>query len=350
MNCNQESGCPVQHKKEESGCPVKYKNPNQYNVYSQRIDPTNQMPAVANQQMAPNQEMPLSTDRVPSTIPKGGTDADTWTYPSPQMFWNALVRKNKSDGANEVDIDTVVAIHNNMNENTWKKVLSWEALHPADGPGREPKLLRFMGKPDDLSPKAYFKTLLGHPYPFDRHDWVVDRGGREVRYVIDYYHDESGVAHDVTPALGDASAMRSIVVDVRPALDSPLALYDRIMYMPFKRAIKQSDFTPLPILPPKNMKQAEDAKLTQLKQHWATITKTCAAQKESLKSCDSEESCSAAAVALQRCTANILCPKVVADFDACISSDKGLDVAWQNIINCNEDFALEYRNAMTNKK
>lgn len=340
----------MQHDKQQSSCPVKYKNPHQYNVYSQRIDPSNQMPAVANQAMAPNQSVPLSTDRVKSTIPKGGTDADTWTYPSPQMFWNALVRKNKSDGANEVDIDTVVAIHNNMNENTWKKVLSWEALHPVDGEGCEPKLLRFLGKPDDLSPKAYFKTLLGHPYPFDRHDWVVDRGGREVRYVIDYYHDESGVSDDVTPSLSDANAMKSIVVDVRPALDSPQALYDRVMYMPFKRFLHQTDFNPLPILPPKNMKRAEDAKLTQLKQHWASITSSCAAQKEKLQLCDSDESCAAAAVALQRCTASILCPSIVADFEACVKAEDKIEEAWQKIIDCNEDFALEYRNAMTNKK
>jgi cytochrome c heme-lyase len=56
-----------------------------------------------------------------SAIPKGGTEG-TWTYPSPQMFWNALVRKQKVDGASEEDMETVVAIHNNMNENTWKQV------------------------------------------------------------------------------------------------------------------------------------------------------------------------------------------------------------------------------------
>ena len=47
--------------------------------------------------------------------------------------------------------------------------------------GKEPKLLHFLGRPHDLSPKARLKILLGHPAPFDRHDWVVDRGGTEVR-------------------------------------------------------------------------------------------------------------------------------------------------------------------------
>lgn len=43
--------------------------------------------------------------------------------------------------------------------------------------GTEPRLLRFMGRPDDTTPKALAKMMLGHPLPFDRHDWVVDRGG-----------------------------------------------------------------------------------------------------------------------------------------------------------------------------
>lgn len=93
-----------------SSCPVPegYRNPAIYNVYSQRIndpnaqstsnplaalrgsdllDPKNNMPLEANQQPCPGQRKPLSTERVQSTIPKGGTDA-TWLYPSPQMFFN----------------------------------------------------------------------------------------------------------------------------------------------------------------------------------------------------------------------------------------------------------------------
>jgi len=50
-------------------------------------------------------------------------------YPSEQMFYNALVRKNKSEGVQEKDMSVVVAIHNNMNETTWKKLLDWENDH-----------------------------------------------------------------------------------------------------------------------------------------------------------------------------------------------------------------------------
>lgn len=77
---------------------MKYLHPHKYNVYSQRVDsrpgtgaedelnPDNNMPTHPNQQPAPGQKRPLSTDRVKSTIPKGGEET-TWTYPSPQMFW-----------------------------------------------------------------------------------------------------------------------------------------------------------------------------------------------------------------------------------------------------------------------
>lgn len=79
--------CPVAKTtaaQQSSGCPVHYKNKTAYNVYSQPLDPANQMPATANQLPAEGQKDALDTTRVPSSIPKGGTD-DTWTYPSPQM-------------------------------------------------------------------------------------------------------------------------------------------------------------------------------------------------------------------------------------------------------------------------
>ena len=43
------------------------------------------MPSVPNQSPSLSQEVSLSVNRVSSTIPKGGTEDDTWTYPSPQM-------------------------------------------------------------------------------------------------------------------------------------------------------------------------------------------------------------------------------------------------------------------------
>lgn len=52
--------------------------------------------------------------------------------------------------------------------------------------------------------------------PFDRHDWTVDRCGTQVRYVMDYYS-----------APDEAPGMPAFNVDVRPAIDSPSAAFDR---------------------------------------------------------------------------------------------------------------------------
>ena len=154
--------CPMKHKESSmsssasSGCPVKSSDKasalnTMYNVYSQPIDPTNNMPVVANQLPNPGQTKSLSTERQSSTIPKGGADdtSTTWTYPSPQMFYNSLVRKGKLDPevCSEDDVETVVHLHNNMNEKTWAKVMQWEGVIN-EGKGSS-KLSRFMGRPMD---------------------------------------------------------------------------------------------------------------------------------------------------------------------------------------------------------
>ena len=67
----------------------------------------------------------------------------------------------------------VVDIHNAVNERAWTKLMEWEALRAE--PGVVPKLVRFMGRPTDVSPKARCLGLIGYKAPFDRHDWIVDR-------------------------------------------------------------------------------------------------------------------------------------------------------------------------------
>jgi cytochrome c heme-lyase len=225
--------CPVDHESMSNDAVAKYMvraagrerkldrtdeaKPVQYDVYGQEIDPANMMPATPNQVPSPGQETRLSTDRVSSSIPKAETDS-TWTYPSPQMFYNALKRKGKADDVDEADMESVVAIHNSMNEGTWEEVLEWERRFHCDECSN-PTLRRFRGRPHDLSPAARFRTLFrGYPAPFDRHDWVVDRCGKEdVRYIIDYYYREQTDGND-----------GPIEIHVRPALDSPGAAWDRI--------------------------------------------------------------------------------------------------------------------------
>lgn len=53
--------------------------------------------------------------------------------------------------------------------------------------------------------------------PFDRHDWIVDRCGKDVRYVIDYY--DGGIVD---------KDYRFALLDVRPAMDSVGNVWDRM--------------------------------------------------------------------------------------------------------------------------
>jgi hypothetical protein len=51
-----------------------------------------------------------------------------WEYPSPQQFYNALVRKGWETP--EESIEMVVAIHNFLNERAWEEVMKWEKRKP----------------------------------------------------------------------------------------------------------------------------------------------------------------------------------------------------------------------------
>lgn len=175
---------------------------------------------------------------LPSACPmsQGDASSDTWVYPSEQMFFNAMKRKGWQPS--EDDMSAVVAIHNAVNERAWAEILRWEDAHwngPAGQDGRGPRrldrkpvdprtlpcggpqLARFTGRPQDWSPKARLLNALGYKLPFDRHDWYVDRCGKRVRYVIDFYN--------AAPLPNMPAAVH---LDVRPALDDPTALWDRL--------------------------------------------------------------------------------------------------------------------------
>ncbi|PVU95159.1 hypothetical protein BB561_001985 [Smittium simulii] len=128
---------------------------------------------------------------------------NVWIYPSEQMFFNAMKRKNHNFKENE--IKTIVPIHNAVNEMCWKKILEWESMHKSEC--GMPKLLKFEGKAKDTTIKAWFRTLVGFKPPFDRHDWTVDRCGKHVKYIIDFYG-------------GSSKDAPSFYLDVRPAMTS----------------------------------------------------------------------------------------------------------------------------------
>lgn len=209
-NNNDSDKCPVDHKAREawmkkqqptaslnggeSECPVDHNN--SQNCSSDRDTPINTRNAF------------LSTERETSSIPRASTPGKNWVYPSQQQFFDAMKRKNFDPDAK--DMQTVIPIHNAVNERAWMEIMKWE-----EGQGSEKcggcQLIKFEGDSTKLTPTARFNMLMGREKPFDRHDWSVDRCGKQVDYVIDFY---SGKPNPMVPE------MPSFYLDARPKLNS----------------------------------------------------------------------------------------------------------------------------------
>ncbi|RPB16007.1 cytochrome c and c1 heme-lyase [Morchella conica CCBAS932] len=168
----------------------------------------------------PNTKAGLGTEREVSSIPRAGTEGSNsehdphttkgangrWIYPSEEMFFNAMKRKDWDPKAE--DMRTIVPIHNAVNERAWKEIKEWEKGRGSEKCGG-PKLVSFSGDSQKLTPKARMRVLFGYHAPFDRHDWTVDRCGKKIDYVIDFYSGK----HD--PKQPEAV---SFYLDVRPKL------------------------------------------------------------------------------------------------------------------------------------
>ena len=150
-----------------------------------------------------------------------------WIYPSERMFFEAMKRKgHKGDAA---DMKTIVPIHNAVNERAWKEIKDWERpwgsdkkyvflciLRQSEVANRVfrcggPKLDSFLGLSTSMSPRARFNSILGYTAPFDRHDWVVDRCGTKVEYIIDFYAGRND---------GKGAGKLNFYLDVRPKLNT----------------------------------------------------------------------------------------------------------------------------------
>ena len=233
-----------------SECPVKGR------AYSSSSLPASIEEAANHSQFAAHgQKIPLSTSRVISSIPRGGGDTDdssnvveqtvpahqpdnshNWQYPSEQQFYNAMRKKGYRPPIES--IPSVLQIHNAVNERSWTQVCKWEKeLH--NNP--DPKLAKFVGRPKDISPKAWWNSrVFMTQEPFDRHDWYIqdDEGGESRRYVIDFYEGKEKTG-DIAASLASSSSSKagnnmpimkppSMYIDVRPALDNPSAAVDRM--------------------------------------------------------------------------------------------------------------------------
>nr|SVE74419.1 EOG090X0CJG [Daphnia barbata] len=217
-----------------SECPMSGENGSLLVNTSNDVNPLNMMPP-PNQRPAPDQPFSLPTHRQVSSIPKAGVENEFWQYPSQQMFWNAMLRKGwrwEESALEQKDMDDIIKIHNSNNEQAWREVLKWEALHASEC--GNPKLKSFGGKAKDYSPRARIRQMLGYELPFDRHDWIIDRCGREVRYVIDYY-DGGKVTEDYKFAL----------LDVRPAMDSFENCWDRMKVTWWRWRYSREETTPV---------------------------------------------------------------------------------------------------------
>lgn len=171
--------CPVTKKSpliacEESSCPINHKknSPILYNESTSDF--------LFNQEIAEGQVNALSVSRDISSIPKSTftpdhqpPDQNKWVYPSgllsyylnlaisfyllkfciyphvEQQYFSAMRRKGYNP--DEKDVPAILMIHNTVNEKSWAHIKEWETLAGCD----DPKLRKFIGRPKDVSPKAF---------------------------------------------------------------------------------------------------------------------------------------------------------------------------------------------------
>lgn len=178
------SACPhIPSSATETAAP---KTESKYSKYN----PLNYMFSDLSQERAPAQTVSLPTEREPSSIPKGSGDGN-WEYPSPQQMYNALLRKGYTD-TDATAVESMVSVHNYLNEGAWAEIVEWERRFSGGlkagwencrrgeqgslaGAGldvganeenvSQPKLIRFQGRPKEMTPKAAMIQLMGKIYP-----------------------------------------------------------------------------------------------------------------------------------------------------------------------------------------
>ncbi|KAG5914732.1 hypothetical protein E4U61_005384 [Claviceps capensis] len=164
-------------------------------------------PCPANESATPASDPP--TVAANHEIESGVDPSGKWVYPSEKMFFEAMKRKGYD--ARVADMKTVVPIHNAVNERAWREIVEWEEPYLAGTGCKTPKLESFANKNDRMTPTARFNTILGYTAPFDRHDWVIDRCGTRIDYVIDFYAGRPDPAGKAGP---------SFYLHVRPKLNT----------------------------------------------------------------------------------------------------------------------------------
>lgn len=189
------SACPVKHDSAAaplaSACPVPHaKSAVEQPSSLSKLNPLNWMFSDISQERAPSQTYNLPTSREESTIPRGD-GSGTWEYPSPQQMYNALLRKGYQD-TDITAVESMVSVHNFLNEGAWAEIMEHEKRfagglrkgyqlcsageHNFDKMAKKygyekevdelaPSLVRFQGRPQDMTPKAAMVQVLGWLYP-----------------------------------------------------------------------------------------------------------------------------------------------------------------------------------------
>lgn len=154
-----------------------------------RMNPLNYMFSFISQERAPNQTVDLPVEREISSIPRADGAEGNWEYPSPQQMYNAMLRKGYTDTPQDA-VESMVAVHNFLNEGAWTEIVEWEQIFARGlksgwdrcrlgnenlsmqlarerlaSDEEQPSLIRFQGRPRDLSPKARVLQALGWLYP-----------------------------------------------------------------------------------------------------------------------------------------------------------------------------------------
>ncbi|MES1922018.1 hypothetical protein MHBO_003536 [Bonamia ostreae] len=130
----------------------------------------------------------VPVDTIPAAGSGNSPDGEEWLNPSGNQLIRSCNRKQKK--LDPQDALGMAATHVAVTNATWTEIMEYEKLHRCENV----RLARFRGLDGKYSPKARFLHLFGCPLPFDRHDWTVDRCGKEVRYVIDYYSQMQSLA------------------------------------------------------------------------------------------------------------------------------------------------------------
>lgn len=189
----------------------------------------------------------IPESKIPAAGRGNSEDGSDWLNPSAGQLFRALSRKDKSIELK--DAQGVADVHEWVTHQTWEEIMVYERLHAKSACRCVCRSSPSHFSLEDLAPiqlsqnlsewtasgaqkrrssivSRSFCFLEGGCWsrnltfldrgllPFDRHDWTVDRCGREVRYIIDYYSTD----------LPDGSTMYT--VDARPELNVPGA-FDR---------------------------------------------------------------------------------------------------------------------------